>query len=138
MDASEFKWSSNSSSETEQQQVFPDLNIKLVNELIGTGGVLASIPLEEVHQGYLNPAEWQERMSQLLQRQDDDDDTLLIDCRNTKECQIGHFPGAVDPNTTTFNQFPTWVKQHSQTLANKKILMYCTGTYRTLGTTKTE
>ena len=121
MKSNEFKWSSSDSA-----NLFPDLNVKVVNELIGTGGVLASIPLEEVHQGYLTPTEWHERVSKL----DQEKDTLLIDCRNTKECQIGHFPEAIDPNTTTFNQFPTWVQKHSQTLANKKILMYCTGGIR--------
>jgi predicted sulfurtransferase len=118
MTPSEFKWSSST-----EKDLFPDLNIKLVNELIGTGGVMASIPLEEVHQGYLTPAEWHERVSKLEYEKD----TVLIDCRNTKEFQIGHFPNSLDPNTTTFNQFPTWVQQHSLTLAKKKVLMYCTG-----------
>ena len=119
----EFKWSSAGSCETET--LFPDLNIKLVKEMIGTGGVLASIPLEETSKGYLTPQQWHERLTQI--KSNNDDDTLLIDCRNTKEWQIGHFPQALDPNTTTFGQFPTWVQQHSQSLANKKILMYCTG-----------
>jgi predicted sulfurtransferase len=92
MTQSEFKWSTSN-----QADLFPDLNIKLVNELIGTGGVLASIPLEEIHQGYLTPAEWHQRISQL----EDEKDSLLIDCRNIKECQIGNFKGALDPNTTT-------------------------------------
>ncbi|KAL3941925.1 MAG: hypothetical protein SGBAC_003781, partial [Bacillariaceae sp.] len=124
----EFKWSSKIETEG---NLFPDLNIKLVKELIGTGGVLASIPLDEVHQGYLTPKEWHERIAKYKndQQQNDSQDTVLIDCRNTKEFQIGHFPNSLDPNTTTFNQFPHWVKQHSQTLANKKVLMYCTGTY---------
>lgn len=118
MTPSEFKWSSSN-----EKDLFPDLNIKVVNELIGTGGVMASIPLEEVHQGYLTPSEWHERVSKL----EEEEDTVLIDCRNTKEFQIGHFPNSLDPNTTTFNQFPTWVQQRSSTLAKKKILMYCTG-----------
>ena len=122
----EFKWSSTDSFETET--LFPDLNIKLVKEMIGTGGVLASIPLEETSKGYLTPQQWHERLTQI--KSNNDDDTLLIDCRNTKEWQIGHFPQALDPNTTTFGQFPTWVQQHSQSLANKKILMYCTGGIR--------
>ena len=125
MTPAEFKWSS---SKTEGN-LFPDLNIKLVKELIGTGGVLAQIPLDEVHKGYLTPKEWHERTEKFKEKGADnpENDTVLIDCRNTKEFQIGHFPNSLDPNTTTFNQFPLWVKQHSQTLANKKVLMYCTG-----------
>lgn len=122
MDPSEFKWST-----SKQSKLFPDLNIKIVKELIGTGGVLAPISLEDVHQGYLTPSEWHERIAQLQQDEKSKQDTVLIDCRNTKEWQIGHFPGAPDPSTTTFNQFPTWVQQNSTTLANKKVLMYCTG-----------
>lgn len=125
MRESDFKWSTCSKS-----QLFPDLNIKCVKELIGTGGVLASIPLDEVHKGYLTPEEWHERMARLQEDKKARDDTVLIDCRNTKEWQIGHFPGAPDPATTTFNQFPTWVQQNSQNLANKKVLMYCTGGIR--------
>ncbi|CAJ1934961.1 unnamed protein product [Cylindrotheca closterium] len=124
MTSAEFKWSSSKN----ESNLFPDLNIKVVKELIGTGGVLASIPLEEVHQGYLTPKEWHERIAKY--KEQEEDDTVLIDCRNTKEFQIGHFPNSLDPNTTTFNQFPLWVKKHSQTLANKKVLMYCTGGIR--------
>ncbi len=122
MDPSEFKWST-----CNESKLFPDLNIKIVKELIGTGGVLAPISLTDVHQGYLTPTEWHDRISQLQNDEESKQDTVLIDCRNTKEWQIGHFPGAPDPSTTTFNQFPTWVQQNAQTLANKKVLMYCTG-----------
>jgi predicted sulfurtransferase/23S rRNA-/tRNA-specific pseudouridylate synthase len=125
MEDSEFKGSTSMG-----HQLFPDLNIKIVNELIGTGGVLAPIPLTDVHQGYLTPQEWHDRIAQLKNKEVDNNDTILIDCRNTKEWQIGHFPNAIDPNTTTFNQFPHWVQQHSQSLANKKVLMYCTGGIR--------
>ena len=124
MDPSEFKWST-----SKESKLFPDLHIKIVKELIGTGGVLAPIPLEDVHQGYLTPSEWHQRIAQLQHDETSKQDTVLIDCRNTKEWQIGHFPGAPDPSTTTFNQFPTWVQQNSSTLANKKVLMYCTGTF---------
>eukprot|EP00429_Kryptoperidinium_foliaceum_P031036 CAMPEP_0176153554 /NCGR_PEP_ID=MMETSP0120_2-20121206/78442_1 /TAXON_ID=160619 /ORGANISM="Kryptoperidinium foliaceum, Strain CCMP 1326" /LENGTH=948 /DNA_ID=CAMNT_0017490617 /DNA_START=174 /DNA_END=3018 /DNA_ORIENTATION=- len=125
MDPSDFKWST-----CQESQLFPDLNVKIVTELIGTGGVLAPISLDEVHQGYLTPAEWHERIKELEKDEKAKEETVLIDCRNTKEWQIGHFPGAPDPSTTTFNQFPTWVQQNSQNLANKKVLMYCTGGIR--------
>lgn len=115
--------------------LFPDLNIKIVSELIGTGGILAQIPLEELHQGYLTPREWHERVkvfndASKNNEQQHDNDTILVDCRNTKECQIGHFQGALDPQTTTFNQFTSWVLNHQHTLENKKVLMYCTGGIR--------
>ena len=140
MEAVDFKWSTATTTTIASQPLFPDLNIKIVQELIGTGGVLAPISLDEVQQGYLTPSEWHERMVELQQQQqqqqqqetnnNNNSDTVLIDCRNTKEWQIGHFVGATDPSTTTFHQFPTWVQQHQQTLAHKKVLMYCTGGIR--------
>jgi predicted sulfurtransferase len=119
----DFKWSCSS----QVEPLFPDLNIKVVPELIGTGGVLSSIPLEETAKGYLTPMEWHKELSGLSQSSTD---TILIDCRNTKEYTIGRFTGATDPQTTTFSQFPKWVDDHNQLLADKKVLMYCTGGIR--------
>lgn len=119
----DFKWSCSS----EAEPLFPDLNIKVVPELIGTGGVLSSVNLDETGQGYLEPKQWHDELAQLDPSKDD---TVLIDCRNTKEFEIGHFSGAIDPQTTTFAQFPKWVSDNSHILADKKVLMYCTGGIR--------
>jgi predicted sulfurtransferase len=116
----DFKWSS-----TTQHALFPDLVVKLVKEIIGTGGAFASIPLEETSQGYLTPQQWHDEILHL-----DPETTALIDCRNTKECAVGHFPNALDPHTTTFAQFPQWVKDHAPRLQDKRVLMYCTGGIR--------
>jgi predicted sulfurtransferase/23S rRNA-/tRNA-specific pseudouridylate synthase len=116
----DFKWS-----KSHKQSLFPDLNIKLVKEMIGTGGILSSIEVGDTSKGYLTPEQFHTELQFLNSK-----DTILIDCRNTKECQIGHFPNAIDPNTTTFAQFPHWVKQNEGRLASKKILMYCTGGIR--------
>jgi predicted sulfurtransferase len=116
----DFKFSS-----TTQHDLFPDLVVKLVKEIIGTGGALASIPLEETSQGYLTPQQWHDEILHL-----DPDKTVLIDCRNAKECAIGHFPNALDPHTTTFSQFPQWAKDHAPQLQEKRVLMYCTGGIR--------
>jgi predicted sulfurtransferase len=116
----DFKFSS-----TIQHDLFPDLVVKLVKEIIGTGGVLASIPLEETSQGYLTPQQWHDEILHL-----DPDKTVLIDCRNAKECAIGHFPNALDPHTTTFSQFPKWANDHAPQLQEKRVLMYCTGGIR--------
>ena len=61
MKESEFKWSridkkqqqssSDEKSSHNNLNLFPDLNIKIVNELIGTGGVLSNIhpPYQLIH-----------------------------------------------------------------------------------------
>ena len=134
---SELKWSVSSDSTTDDD-LFPDLNVKMVAELIGSGGILADINPNQVpadQRGYLTPAQWHERMQALQQKDSNDkDDTVLIDCRNTKEVQIGNFgsgtTAVVDPNTTTFQQFPQWVTQNTHKLQHKKVLMYCTGGIR--------
>jgi len=152
MQSEDFKWSTSTASNScvkpngggdEEEDadssppLFPDLNVKLVKELIGTGGVLSSISIDETSQGYLTPRQWHEALQSATKKNDpgNDDggngsDTVLIDCRNTKEYQIGHFDGAVDPRTTTFSQFPKWARDNRHLLADKKVLMYCTGGIR--------
>lgn len=124
----DFKWSTTTTT-SDSAPIFPDLNIKLVSELIGTGGIMSSITLEETARGYLTPQEWHEAVRE-YQQQQTSNDTILIDCRNTKEHAIGHFTGSVDPQTTTFEQFPRWVKTHQSLLQHKKVLMFCTGGIR--------
>ena len=117
----DFKWSTVQSS----VPLFPDLNIKLVKEIIATGGKLSSVLLEDTRKGYLTPEEWHEEMKRLGESAKDgsNDDTILIDCRNHKEYEIGHFEGALDPNTKTFEQFPRWVSQNKAGLQGKNVLM---------------
>jgi len=120
-DPDDFKWSKVDTEEA----LFPDLQIKLVEEIIGTGGIHASIPIQETSKGYLTPEEWHEEMKRLSDDPLATKDTVLIDCRNHKEFEIGHFNHAIDPNTKTFQQFPRWVQENKSSLKNKKILMYC-------------
>lgn len=122
----DFKWSKVDTKEA----LFPDLQIKLVEEIIGTGGIHAKISIQETSQGYLTPEEWHEEMKRISEDPSVSKDTVLIDCRNHKEFEIGHFNHAIDPNTKTFQQFPQWVQENKSSLKNKKILMYCTGGIR--------
>ncbi|KAL3781776.1 hypothetical protein HJC23_009206 [Cyclotella cryptica] len=171
----DFKWSSWSSSSPSDQGTntswFPDLNVKMVKEIISTGGAFSKITTKDTSVGYLTPKEWHNELKSLMQKHqqgldssegcngEDQVETVLIDVRNHKECQIGAFlPGvAIDPNTKTFAQFPKWVRDHSggetsranvstsktavntdtaasppacTSLDNKRILLYCTGGIR--------
>lgn len=52
-------------------------------------------------------------------------------CVRRSSRSIGHFRGALNPNTRRFGQFPAWVRAELPALAQKdKILMYCTGGVR--------
>ena len=119
----DFKWSKSTVS---KDVLFPDLNIKLVKEMIGTGGEFSSITVQDTSRGYLTPSQWHDELRQGL----DPSKTVLIDCRNAKECAIGHFPNALDPRTANFSQFPGWVQENREKMQGKKVLMYCTGGIR--------
>jgi UPF0176 protein len=62
-----------------------------------------------------------------------DPDTIVIDTRNDYEVSLGSFPGAVDPKTQSFRDFPDWFRSFQTQIANQKtpqIAMFCTGGIR--------
>ena len=60
----------------------------------------------------------------------DDPECLVIDTRNDYEVEIGTFQGAVNPNTTSFREFPEWVEKNLDPSKHKKVAMFCTGGIR--------
>jgi len=71
---------------------------------------------------YVAPQDWNELISA--------PDVAVIDTRNDYEVQIGTFKGAVDPDTTTFRDFPAWWEENAHRFHNKRIAMFCTGGIR--------
>jgi UPF0176 protein len=59
-----------------------------------------------------------------------DPDVLVIDTRNGYEIDIGNFPGAVNPMTSSFREFPEFVQQNLDAAIHPKIAMFCTGGIR--------
>jgi UPF0176 protein len=59
----------------------------------------------------------------------EDPEVLVIDTRNDYEIAIGTFPGAVDPETVSFKQFPEFVAG-LDTDAHPRVAMFCTGGIR--------
>ncbi len=63
-----------------------------------------------------------------------DSQTLLIDTRNAYEVAIGSFPGAIDPATASFREFPAWVEHTLRPLVARRqpraIALFCTGGIR--------
>lgn len=59
----------------------------------------------------------------------DDPNLVVIDTRNDYEIGIGTFPGAVDPNTRSFKQFPDYVATLDPQ-AQPRVAMFCTGGIR--------
>ena len=94
--------------------------VKLKKEIV-TMGVEGINPAHIVGT-YVKGEDWNQLIS--------DPDTILIDTRNDYEVAIGTFKNAVNPNTTTFREFPQWAAQNLDKTKHKKVAMFCTGGIR--------
>lgn len=109
---------------TTAEPPFFRLKVRLKREIV-TLGVEGVDPLSGVG-AYVPPAEW----NALLQ----DPHTLVLDTRNTYEVGLGTFEGAIQPNTTRFRDFPTWVEEKLPALMAERqperLALFCTGGIR--------
>ena len=105
-----------------EEEPFPRLKVKLKNEIVSIGNVLAN-PQKIVGE-YVQPEDWNDLITE--------DDVLVLDTRNIYEYSIGTFKDSIQPSTINFREFPQWVEEleNSQTDKNKKIAMFCTGGIR--------
>ncbi|NRQ42584.1 rhodanese-related sulfurtransferase [Rheinheimera sp. YQF-2] len=94
--------------------------VKLKKEIV-TMGVEGINPAHIVGT-YVKGDDWNRLIS--------DPDTILIDTRNDYEVAIGTFKNAVNPNTTTFREFPQWAADNLDKTKHKKVAMFCTGGIR--------
>ena len=118
----EFKYSRTDQS---VENVFPDLFLRVVPEIISTGGRFSTIGQGELGKGLLAPTDFHDELEKL------GEEGMVIDCRNEKEVAIGTIPDSIDPHTRTFAEFGKWVDDNASTLRKKdKILMFCTGGIR--------
>ena len=99
---------------------FYRMKVKLKKEIV-TMGIAGIDPNQRVGT-YVRPSEWNALIS--------DPEVLLVDTRNDYECGIGSFRGAIDPETTTFREFPAYVRKNLDPARHKKVAMFCTGGIR--------
>lgn len=99
---------------------FYRMKVKLKKEIVTMG--VEGIDPNTMVGTYVKPAQWNALLS--------DPDVVLLDTRNDYECGIGSFKGAVDPGTTTFREFPAFVRENLDPSKNKKVAMFCTGGIR--------
>lgn len=104
----------------ENTRAFYRLKIKLKKEIV-TIGIPEVSPTIQVGT-YVEPQQWNAIIS--------DPDVVVIDTRNHYEVEVGTFERALDPNTTTFRQFPAFVKAQLDPTKHKKVAMFCTGGIR--------
>lgn len=113
-------------SDLEHKESFADempflrMKVRLKKEIV-TMGVENTDPTAAVGT-YLTPQEWNDMIK--------DENTILIDCRNDYEYQIGTFKNAINPKTETFREFPAYVEKTLMDKKNKNIAMCCTGGIR--------
>jgi UPF0176 protein len=99
---------------------FYRMKVKLKKEIV-TLGVPGVSPTKVVGK-YVKPQDWNSIIS--------DPEVVLIDTRNDYEYTIGTFKNAINPKTTTFREFPEYVKTHFDPKKHKKVAMFCTGGIR--------
>lgn len=102
--------------------VFPQLSVKLRQELVTLGLGPDDVSPRELTGRRLRPREWREMM--------DRKDVVLLDARNEYEWALGRFEGAILPEVGSFRDLPEWVERNRERLQGKKILTYCTGGIR--------
>ncbi len=71
---------------------------------------------------YVEPSDW----NALLE----DPDVLVVDTRNRYEIEVGTFPGAVDPGTDSFRDFPGFARELAAQRRDRPVAMFCTGGIR--------
>ena len=99
---------------------FKRLKVKLKKEIVTMG--LSEVDPNHSVGTYIKPKDWNNLIN--------DPDVILIDTRNNYEYEIGSFKGAINPNTETFREFPSFTKNSLKQYQDKKIAMFCTGGIR--------
>lgn len=99
---------------------FTRMKVKLKKEIVTMG--VSDIDPKHVVGTYVEPKDWNALIT--------DPDVLLIDTRNDYEVEIGSFHNAINPNTSSFRQFPAYVEEQLDPAIHKKVAMFCTGGIR--------
>ncbi|WP_273024700.1 rhodanese-related sulfurtransferase [Rheinheimera sp.] len=103
-----------------EELAFYRTKVKLKKEIVTMG--VEGIDPANIVGTYVKGEDWNTLIS--------DPDTVLIDTRNDYEVAIGTFKNAVNPNTTTFREFPQWAADNLDKQKHKKVAMFCTGGIR--------
>ena len=103
-----------------EELAFYRTKVKLKKEIVTMG--VEGIDPAHIVGTYVKGDDWNKLIS--------DPDTILIDTRNDYEVAIGTFKNAVNPNTTTFREFPKWAADNLDITKHKKVAMFCTGGIR--------
>lgn len=104
-----------------EQHAFKKMHVRPRPELVNLS-LEDDVNPHEITGNYLEPAEFLEKMQE--------ENTVIVDARNTYEFDVGHFKGAIRPDIETFRDLPDWIRDNKELLEGKQILTYCTGGIR--------
>lgn len=103
-----------------ENTVFHRLKIRVKPEIVNMGR--PEVAVVERTGTHVGPGQWHELL--------EDPDVVVIDTRNDYEVAIGTFPGALNPGTNSFREFPGYVQAHLDPVSNPRVAMFCTGGVR--------
>ena len=103
-----------------EEPAFYRTKVKLKTEIVTMG--VPGVNPQHIVGTYVKGDDWNQLIS--------DPDTIVIDTRNDYEVAIGTFKNAVNPNTTSFREFPQWAAENLDKTKHKKVAMFCTGGIR--------
>ena len=99
---------------------FRRIKVRLKNEIVTLGR--PDIRPQAGTGRHVSPQEWNRLIA--------DPETLIIDTRNRYEIDVGTFPGAIDPATASFRDFPGFVASLDERDRSRPVAMFCTGGIR--------
>lgn len=99
---------------------FFKLTVKVRQQIVADGLSIDQYDVTNVGK-HLDAKEWNEAMSS---------GALVVDMRNHYESEIGHFEGAICPQSETFKEELPEVKKILKGKEKEKVLLYCTGGIR--------
>lgn len=99
---------------------FARTKVRLKNEIVTMG--VSDVDPNRAAGTYVDPCDWNALI--------EDPEVTVIDTRNEYEVNVGTFRGAIDPHTTTFREFPDYVREHLDPARHRKVAMFCTGGIR--------
>lgn len=100
---------------------FYKLIVRIRQKIVADGLVDGTFDVTNVGK-HLNAKEWNDAMS--------DPNAIIVDMRNHYESEVGHFKGAILPDSDTFKQELPMVVDMLKDKKDKKIMLYCTGGVR--------
>lgn len=99
---------------------FRRMRVRVKNEIVTLGR--PDIRPQRQTGTHVSPTDW----NALLSRPE----TLVIDTRNHYEIEVGTFPGAMDPGTDSFREFPAFAAGLATADRSRPVAMFCTGGIR--------